>query len=223
MIIQFNKKSTIEFEKNICFEKPELWFNEACKLFASAQILYEFSQIQNKQLNNQENQLSKLFSTDLASIPYFNYRIIRMLWGYGFENLLKGLIVMDVKLKNPEVLEVPKRVIGHDLLYFFKKAGISLDNDQKFYIKITKICSTWMGRYPLPIDVNNMYTHRESYTPEDQKKVIKSRHKRWLNGERLESELDILQNEITTQEYDTITLLIKNTKAKFKEQLSPTQ
>lgn len=84
-----NIEDSFEFEKYICFKQPKIWENEAYGLFASAQVLSEFVSIQNSEILCKEKRLNTLFSEDIADRIYWYYWIIRMLWGYGFENVLK--------------------------------------------------------------------------------------------------------------------------------------
>jgi len=216
-----NKEDSFEFEKCICFEKPELWKNEAYGLFASAQVLYEFANIQNCAILGQDERLNTLFSEDITDRIYLYYRIIRMLWGYGFENVLKGIIIKNLKLSTSEFDSVPiDKIKTHNLTYLFNEAGFRLNSDQEFYIKIVQKCSIWMGRYPLPAKADQMYEQRKPMkSSAELLERSKLRIEEFINDEieRIECESDVLHSAIGDKEFKVIYELIDLTKQKINE------
>ncbi len=204
--IYSNKKDDYEFEKYICLEKPELWLNEANNLFYSAEILDEFENLKNQNIFDKKDGLISLFSENTAKRFFFNYRVQRMLWAYGFESIFKGLIIKDIKKSfnitniTPEIM---KEIQSHDLITLAKKAKIVLTEPEKFYLNILKICSVWAGRYPLPIKEDQMPIQRKSMQSRvDLFDRNKKMHKDLIDGKikRLECEYDILHGSIGTQE-----------------------
>ena len=76
MIKYEDKEDLFEFEKYKCFEKPEIWKNEALGLFASAQVLYEFDHIQSIEVFGQEKKPNSLFSPEITNKRFWYHRII---------------------------------------------------------------------------------------------------------------------------------------------------
>ncbi len=221
MDIYENKEDTFSFEKYICYEKPELWRNEAYNLFSSAQVLLEFSNLKTSELFSGADNLSELFSFDIVKRGYWHYRIIRMLWGYGFENILKGIIVLNYKREHPDVKEVPiNEIKSHNLAMLFKKAGFELEEEQTFYIGIAEKCSVWSGRYPLPVSSKQMYEKRKPMSSREElnKRSIEL-HDKFLEGEipRTFCESDVLHNGIGFEENEVVKELIIMTLNRFKE------
>ena len=221
MIEYENKVDSFEFEKYICLAKPELWKNEALNLFSSAQVLLEFSNLKVNDVFEKGNKLTGLFSEDISNKAFWNYRVIRMLWGYGFENILKGIIVKNFKSADPTLTNTPiEKIKTHNLLPLFNKANIRLIEEQVFYLQIIEKCSVWMGRYPLPIKPDQMYDQRKSMsTREELFERSRELHEKWVKGEipRIISESDVLHGGIGQTEYDIIKNLIEVTKGKFEE------
>lgn len=218
MIEYEDKEGSFDFEKFICFEKTELWRNKADDLFSSAQVLYEFEQFKLNDILYKEKKLKTLFSSDISDKYFRCHSIIRMNWGYGFENILKGIIIKDLKRKTTETFVPINKIKTHNLIDLFKNAGFTLYEEQQFYINIVQKCTIWMGRYPLPVKANQMYERRAGMNSrheliEREKLLLK----KLINGEivRRESEFDILNSFVGFKEYEIINELIILTKAKF--------
>jgi len=220
-MIEYNKKEdSFAFEKFICAEKPEIWKNEAQNLFSSAQVLLEFSSLYYEPFSN-ENNLPLIFTPEITNINHWHYRIIRMLWGFGFENILKGTIVLKYKKEHPEKIEVPiKEIQSHDLKKLFKKNGIELIEKEDFYVGITEKCSIWMGRYPLPIKSDQMYEQRKPMSStEDLLRRSQALQEKYRKGEipRTFCESDILHSSIGSEEERIIKGLINKTMDRFMD------
>jgi hypothetical protein len=213
------KDNSFAFEKFICAEKPEIWRNEAHNLFSSAQVLLEFSNFNTIMPFSNENKLSLIFSPEVTNINLWHYRIIRMLWGFGFENILKGTIILKYKNDHPEMTEVPiKEIKSHNLKDLFKRSGIELIEKEEFYIGITEKCSIWMGRYPLPIKSEQMYEQRKPLTSrEELLKRSQEMIEKYSKGEipRIFCESDILHSSIGSEEQHIIKDLILKTIDRF--------
>jgi len=220
MDIYENKENNFDFEKYICYEKPEIWRNEAYNLFSSAQVLLEFSNQKMKEIFSNSNKLLELFSFDIVKKGNWHYRIIRMLWGYGFENILKGIIIINYKKNHPDVKEVPiNEIKSHNLKSLFKRAGFNLDEKFDFYIGVIEKCSVWSGRYPLPIDSKQMYELRKPMrSSEELNKRSIELHEKFLKGEipRTFCESDVLHGGVSVEEYDIIKELINKTFETFE-------
>jgi hypothetical protein len=221
-MIEYEKKDdSFEFEKYICFVKPELWKNEAMNLFASAKVLLEFSNLQTDDLFDKGNKLNGIFSDEIANRTFWYFRVIRMLWGYGFENILKGIIIQNLSKKDSTLTSIPiDEIKTHDLITLFNKANIDLVEEQEFYIKIIEKCSVWMGRYPLPVKAKQMYEQRKPMkTREELFERSRQLHEKFIKGEipRTFCESDVLHGGIGTKEFEIINDLIKSTKEKFEE------
>ncbi|MBN2738221.1 MAG: hypothetical protein JXR70_14650 [Spirochaetales bacterium] len=64
------------------------------------------------------------------------------MWGYGFENILKGIIIAENKIKNPNYDQVSlDKIKSHDLSKLFEDANIELDEKELFYINIIEKCA----------------------------------------------------------------------------------
>ena len=144
-----------------------------------------------------------------------------MLWGYGFENILKGINIKKIRKTDTTLTSIPiNEIKTHDLVTLFNKANIYLVEKQEFYIKIIKKCSVWMGRYPLPVKAKQMYEQRKPMkTREELFERSRKLHEKWIKGEipRTFCESDVLHDGIGKEEFEIITDLLKITKEKFEE------
>lgn len=204
--IYSDKKDDFEFEKHICFSKPELWLNEAHNLFYSAKVLYEFQCIKKKELFDKEKKLGILFTKEITKRDYFNWRNQRMLWAYGFENIFKGIIIINTRNDAPESNQVPiDKIKSHNLTHLGKEAGVISNSCDTFYLGVLEKCSLWAGRYPLPVKASQMYTKR---APMESRQALIERNKRqweaYTSGKikRMECESDVLHSGIGTIEYE---------------------
>lgn len=138
-----DKQDSWDFENFICVDRPELWVHEANNLKNSALVLNDFTDKRLKDLFDKKSPISNL--------PVFwSPRVERMLWGYAFENMFKGIIIVNLKNKD-KIKEVPfSEIKSHDLIQLASKANMTLSDDEKFYIGICQKCSIWAGRYPIP-------------------------------------------------------------------------
>lgn len=209
-----DKNDSFNFEKQFCNEKPEVWKNEAINLFSSAQIILEFSSIKEIAIFKSDNILKELFSKEIVDYSFWPYRIIRMLWGYAFENLLKGIIIKKYNEQNPDNKNVPfEKIKSHKLSTLFQNAGLSLTEEEVFYINIIEKCSVWMGRYPIPIKANQMYESRKPLKTRDALiERAQEINEKYFQGEipRALTESDILHTNISETEINIIEMLKNN-------------
>lgn len=207
MNILENKDNAFAFEKYICLKHPELWKNEAFNLFSSAQVLLEFSELHNSDIFLKKDYCD-LFSSNVTQKIFWHYKVIRMLWGYGFENLLKGIYLIEFKKVNPDIKEVPINDIkSHNLKHLFKNISFKLSEKEEFYIWITEKCSIWMGRYPMPVEKNQMYEQRQGLpSREALLERSKKMHEQYFKWEipRIFCESDILHSGIGGEEIEVI-------------------
>ncbi len=86
---------------------------------------------------------------------YRKLHVFYMLWAYSLENLLKALIVsrgLADKKGEEGTARLPKVLQSHDLITLAKTAGIEyLVKDYPDVLAKLSHCSTWYGRYPVPL------------------------------------------------------------------------
>ncbi|MBI5844423.1 MAG: hypothetical protein HZB23_07135 [Deltaproteobacteria bacterium] len=201
-----DKSDSFNFEKTFCLQNLKVWRNEALNLFYSAEVLYHFEQRKMVNIFHSDEQLTALFSDDLVKRGCFNFRVQRMLWAYGFENLLKCIILAEFKLSNPYATEVPKNIIGHCLVKLAKDAHFTLSDQEEFYCGILEKCSVWAGRYPLPLSAGQMYKKREALSSREAlHERAQNQIERWIKGEipRTFTEADVIHAQIGYEEYST--------------------
>lgn len=192
-----DKDEMFRFEMQYCFEHLEVWLHEAQNLFYSAEVLYEFETLRMSDSLERNEEIAALFPDDLTRRAIFNHKVQRMLWAFGFENLLKCLILANIKREKPEVREVPlDQIATHNLLWLSGEARVVLSKLESFYLGILAKCSEWAGRYPLPRRSNKMYDKRTALESQD--------FDRYQRGEipRLLDESDVLYTPLATMEYE---------------------
>ena len=90
--------------------------------------------------------------------------VYMMLVGCAFENLLKGVYVRQLTRgqKGNRILtpELPKALIGHDLMWLVQQLGLEEDltSLQINLLKRLKETIVWRGRYPVPTKHTEMIT-----------------------------------------------------------------
>lgn len=76
-----------------------------------------------------------------------------MLYGFALENLLKGVLVArDANLVGDKKINVPKT---HDLVALADLAKISLSTTQRDLLKRLSTITTWSGRYPAAVSIED--------------------------------------------------------------------
>ncbi len=207
-----DKRNDFNYELEICFRKPVLFSIEANNLFYCAEVLLDFES--EKLRGVQDVGLSR--RNDILAKAYFPWRTIRMLWAYGFENLLKHAILLRYRVQFTEATKVPmKRIQNHDLLKLAFDAGITLNDNEKFHLRVLTLCSKWAGRYPLPVKLEDMPESRNPCSTREE--LIKREiHQIQLlkDGKiaRLQSEADVLSTGVGETEirlYRTLKLRIE--------------
>ena len=196
-----NKENDFSFEKQYCLDNPEAFIHEALGLKYSAEVLYEYENLKTRHSFGEETGIT-IFSLDLVTKGYFPYRLIRMLFSYSLENILKCIIVKNYKEINPLETEFPiKEIDDHDLKRLYSKAKEEIPHKFGLYLDSWTKCSVWAGRYPLPKNPNQMYQSRKSNVAQDGKSVDVIRIS-FGNLNRV-VEKDILHTNISSHEYDT--------------------
>jgi hypothetical protein len=194
-----------DYEKRFCFENLVVWLNEANSLFYSAEVLYEFDTHMLVHVFEKDETFSSLFSPDLTNRPCFNVGVQRMLWAYGFENLLKFVILARIERENPSEREIPfGEIKSHDLEQLAQKARIELSESESFYFGVLERCSVWAGRYPLPLKSKQMYDSRRGFPSEEAaEEHSRQTFEKYLSGEipRPECESDVLHCGVGQGEY----------------------
>jgi hypothetical protein len=87
-------------------------------------------------------------AVDCKQVPYAN--IGGVFWlnaGFALENLLKGIIVQNdpTSIVNGTITASLKM---HNLLGLAKRAAVSLDPTEAYYLFVGTECIMWAGRYP---------------------------------------------------------------------------
>ena len=199
-----DKDKTFAFEKSYCLLRPEVWLHAAYNLFYSADVLRHFEGLKHAHLFQHNAQLAGLFSSDLTNRGFFNGRVQRMLWAYGFENLFKCIVVTRYRKIHPEADEVPlSEIKSHHLVRLAKNAGFPLDEPQEFYLGILEKCALWAGRYPLPVRKAHMYEQRKAmHTQEALLERSTEAIERHQRGEisRTFTESDVLHSQMGAEE-----------------------
>lgn len=210
-----DKDAMFDFEKSFCLDNLRVWWNEALNLFYSAEVLYEFEDLKDKDIFEKMEMLSPLFSSGLTNKYYFNHRVQRMLWAYGFENLLKMIILRNVKNENSDITDIPfQKIKSHSLICLSQVAKFDLSEPETFYFGVLEKCSVWAGRYPLPVKSDQMYESRKALSSSEALlERSKQTWERYFKGEisRIESESDVMHSGISSGEYT----VYKQTKLKL--------
>lgn len=203
-----DKQDRFNFEAAFSFENLRTWWVEAINLFYSAEVLYEFESLKTKDVFEKEKnkELAALFSPNIVNLAFFNYRVQRMLFAYGFENLLKLLILANIKTKNPNIKSVPLgKIKSHSLITLASIAEFDLSEPETFYFGVWEKCAVWAGRYPLPMKSEQIYTAREAL-PSREALIERSKEmwEKYINGQipRMFAESDILHSGLSAEEYE---------------------
>jgi len=200
-----DKEISFDFEKQFCLDNLQVWKDEAHNLFYSAEVLHHFDQIKTVHVFDPNESFSAMFPPSLTDRAYFNYRTQRMLWAYGFENLLKLIILANYKINHPDTTNIPfNKIKSHSLHSLAKKADIKLSEPETFYCGILEKCSIWAGRYPLPIRKEQMYEQRKPLSNKDAlQERANALWEKFLKKEipRTISEEDVLYSGINNIEY----------------------
>jgi hypothetical protein len=147
------------------FANPTYWIVTALQLFAVVELLqdklykewqtYMDAILQNVQLDD------VLTSTNYQRVQF-------MLAGYGFEAFFKHIYIkLNTEIIRSELIRtgtMPEILKTHDLvkLSTLVRYPLTLER-QRFFQKLT-IHSTWIGRYPVPTDVNKYSKSLEHLT-----------------------------------------------------------
>lgn len=135
-------------------KEPEVWISEALNLWLSAKVLYDQ---QREWIGDKEKTMKQY--------PAFGgHRIIRMLIGFAFENLIKAYLIKD-KGKDAEWFRKEGNFKiggnGHDLIWLFNEADFILDELERHYLGLCSMCALWAGRYPIAANENAMPRKRK--------------------------------------------------------------
>ena len=200
-----DKAISFNFERQFCLKNLKVWQNEARNLFYSAEVLHQFESRKISHTFARDELFATVFPSELINRGFFNHGVQRMLWAYGFENLLKLIILASYKVSNPEVTEIPfGEIKSHSLHSLAQRAKVTLTEPEIFYSGVLEKCSVWAGRYPLPIKQDQMYEQREPLpTRESLFERSKIMHEKYMNGEipRVISEFDVLHSGVGGEEH----------------------
>lgn len=128
--------------------KIETWVQKAKELKEAIDIFRQYHHLQQLVILKKINLPSEI--SDFYKKGSFTYQTQRMLMGFSFENVLKGILVA----RNPDKYlpeDQTKFVIksGHNLPKLCKECGINLEKIEENYFKMLSAYSEWGGRYPI--------------------------------------------------------------------------
>ena len=204
-----DKNKQWKFEKKFCVDKVEIWKNEAFNLKSSAEII----------TNVTYDEFNDIVPMRYVTHGFFSSRVERMLWGFAFENLFKGLIIKALKEKEG-IEEVPlKKIKSHNLIDLAKKANVVLNNEEVFYLEVAQTCALWAGRYPLPIKKEHMPKSRKALSSSD--KLLKRASRLFKKvqenkKERLVEINDVINLDMWGKERDIYSMLFDKIYNKFE-------
>ncbi|MFC1498958.1 hypothetical protein ACFLS1_10895 [Verrucomicrobiota bacterium] len=123
---------------------PLLWKETSVDLLDSAKL---FEQNINEYWKSNSKQKYKKY-----------LKTYMMLVAYALENLFKGIIVADNRDSFMAGIEskFPEDLKSHKLLDLAEKAGLSTDDNDKDYLGRLSRMSVWEGRYPVPLNADNL-------------------------------------------------------------------
>lgn len=192
---------------------PKVWVAEAMNLWLSAKVLYD---------QQWQWSVSGEDDKDLSYPSFWGFRVIRMLIGFSFENLIKAYLINE---KGKEADWFSKEgnfkiegAKGHDLIWLFEKAEFSLTEPEEHYLGLFAICSLWAGRYPIASNEHAMPRKRKSMASSEDllKRRLKMRQK-YANDPRIKygDYWDLLHNDIGTFEYECAENIYNRLKVKL--------
>ncbi len=177
---------------------PNVWVAEAINLWFSAKVLYD----QQWEWTRDEND-------SIDSYPAFwGHRVIRMLMGFAFENLIKAYLIKE-KGKDVEWFRKEGNFKiggrGHDLIWLFEEADFKLSDSESHYLGLMAMCSLWAGRYPIAANENAMPRKRKfKPSSEDLLKRSAEIRKKYPTDPRVQfgDYWDLLHGGVGNFEYD---------------------
>ncbi len=154
-------KQQFEFAKN-----PRIWLSKAYDLKYAADTLFKISKKAAKTgyanfvkstkdgtFKNGERKLSRK-ETKIRMDAELS-RECFLLWGFAFENILKGILIS----KYPEFIKtrgIDEKLKTHNLLLLANRCDVRLNKTEiKIFERLTKDI-VWRQRYPIPLDLNKM-------------------------------------------------------------------
>ena len=127
---------------------PQTWLLSATRLFYGAELLWDAAKRAEQAVFRGEPHHHA--ASDQHNIAF-------LLFGYAFENVLKGLIVHRLNTEGKTVVEggklkhVPKQ---HDLVALARDAKLPLEADETDLLIRLKAYVVWAGRYPIMLDAS---------------------------------------------------------------------
>lgn len=136
---------------------PKAWAHQAWNLRLASEAL----------LLHDSDETDRIFHQKVQPrLPIFwSSNIERMLMGFSLENLLKALILMvPEKAEQAFAKEGTLRwsVRSHDLNKLSEEAGVGVTPEERDLLDVLSTCSTWAGRYPLPMNENELPRRRKA-------------------------------------------------------------
>lgn len=129
------------------------WIGTSGDHLYAAQILLNIVESQQAKLDEiMKERKSVTLPPMMTSIFFFHCAI-------SIENAFKGVIIgsnsESIKDKTLEKNEIPKSVLGHDLVKLAKKSEFPVDIDVEYVLSFLTRYGIWSGKYPTPIKSND--------------------------------------------------------------------
>jgi hypothetical protein len=152
-------KQTVEFTKDemqsfffLQAYSWQAWASNASILRESAHVLWKIVESENIRIQSMgDDAIGQYFDLE-------HKHTAMMLMGMSLEALLKGCLIV----KNPKLVDHQRigKLKTHNLVDLFKRALITLNEYEKKYCNTLTDYIRWEGRYPIPVDVNQVPTTR---------------------------------------------------------------
>lgn len=140
------------------------WFLKANELLHSALRLREISIDASKKLNQIESGDYEPGSlNDYLFKDWSTFNQATMLFGFSIENFLKGLWVNQNNINiNMPYEKLPSELKEHSLVKLAEGVHIKFTDSEKFVLNQLTTSILWLGRYPIPINVQEYSKHFKS-------------------------------------------------------------
>jgi hypothetical protein len=154
--------------------------------------------------------MGKALPPGVSLRAFFAPKFCRMLMGLCLENLVKGLLLGGPKkgryVRGGKISFGRK---GHDILWLLSEEGVDLREQDRFFISGWAISAEWFGKYPYPLDMNQVL---DEYVPMPSSDALLRRQ---LRGKREWTHRDLLHGQIGDVEWLIFESLYDVLKARY--------
>lgn len=125
---------------------PKLWLAYAHSLKNSADVIFN----ENILAFNQDNP------------KYIQVNVSKMLYGFSLENLIKAVIISSDSNPSRFFQDGKLQFIkNHNLIQLIEQTKYKPKEEENDLLELLTICSTWAGRYPIPVNAKNLPDQRK--------------------------------------------------------------